>query len=75
MSINIDISVLLLAIVIGIFLLIDSLNQFTITKILLLIIFVIIVSTIILCVFLLLSPFIISLLIIALFISLFQNKK
>ena len=75
MSINIDISVLLLAIVIGIFLLIDSLNQFTITKIMLSIIFVIIVSTIILCVFLLLSPFIIILLIIALFISLFKDKK
>lgn len=75
MSINMDMNVLLLVIFISIFLLIDSVNQFTITKIILLIIFVIIVSIIILCAFLLLSPFIIILIIIALVISLFQDKK
>lgn len=75
MPINMDMNVLLLAIAVSIFLLIDSLNQFTITTIILSIIFVIIVSIIILCAFLLLSPFIIILIIIALVISLFQDKK
>lgn len=74
MPINIDVNVILLVIAISIFLLLDSLNQFTITMIILSTIFVIVVSTIILCVILLLSPFIISLLIIISIISLFKNK-
>lgn len=74
MPINIDVNVILLVIAISIFLLLDSLNQFTITMIILSTIFVIVVSTIILCVILLLSPFIISLLIIISIISLFKDK-
>ena len=74
MPINIDVNVILLVIAISIYLLLDSLNQFTITMIILSTIFVIVVSTIILCVILLLSPFIISLLIIISIISLFKDK-
>lgn len=74
MPINIDVNVILLVIAISIFLLLDSLNQFTITMIILSTIFVIVVSTIILCVILLLSPFIISLLIIISIIYLFKDK-
>lgn len=74
MPINIDVNVILLVIAISIFLLLDSLNQFTITMIILSTIFVIVVSTIILCVILLLSPFIISLLIIISITSLFKDK-
>lgn len=74
MPINIDINVILFIIIISIFLLLDSLNEFTITMIILSTIFVIVVSTIILCAILLLCPFIISLLIIISIISLFKNK-
>lgn len=74
MPINIDINVILFVIIISIFLLLDSLNEFTITMLILSTIFVIVVSTIILCVILLLSPFIISFLIIISIISLFKNK-
>lgn len=74
MSINIDINVILFIIIISIFLLLDSLNEFTITTIILSTIFVVVVSTIILCAILFLTPFIIGLLIIISIISLFKNK-
>lgn len=74
MPINIDINVILFIIIISIFLLLDSLNEFTITMIILSTIFVIVVSTIILCAILLLTPFIIGLLIIISIISLFKDK-
>lgn len=74
MPINIDINVILLIIAISIFLLLDSLNEFTITMIILSTIFVVVVSTIILCAILLLTPFIIGLLIIISIISLFKDK-